>query len=190
MLRPEGGQSAGLEARYRELMSRSDGDINDHVLAQLLASWSSGGTALPIFLGLGQDGFNRLIRNHFPGAEFRAPTSLRLDPERLEEIDDLRRLMYESRAGHCDSEATMAKIVAIACMGMDHLWQDLGLWSRTELSELMQRNFPALAARNSRDMKWKKFLYKQLCEQEGIYVCRAPSCDVCADFNVCFGPED
>lgn len=83
----------------------------------------------------------------------------------------------------------MASIVATACMGLDHLWQDLGLWSRNELSALLHTNFPILAARNIRDMKWKKFLYKQLCEREGIYVCRAPSCDVCADYALCFGSE-
>lgn len=98
--------------------------------------------------------------------------------------------MLEARAGLDDSETWLAEIVACACMGMDHLWQDMGLWSRKELSELMHRNFPALAQRNDRDMKWKKFLYKQLCEQEGIYVCRAPSCDVCSDYLNCFGPED
>jgi nitrogen fixation protein NifQ len=74
-------------------------------------------------------------------------------------------------------------------MGADHLWQDLGLGSRQDLSELFWRNFPALAAMNQRDMKWKKFLYKQLCFQEGIYTCRAPSCEVCVDYSSCFGPE-
>ena len=72
----------------------------------------------------------------------------------------------------------------------DHLWQDLGLWSRKDLGTLMQLNFPQLAARNDKDMKWKKFLYKQLCIAEGIYTCRAPSCEVCADYQHCFGPED
>ena len=34
-------------------------------------------------------------------------------------------------------------------------------------------NFPQLARRNTQDMRWKKFLYKQLCEQDGGYVCRS-----------------
>jgi nitrogen fixation protein NifQ len=75
-------------------------------------------------------------------------------------------------------------------MANDHLWQDLGLWSRQDLSDLMVRNFPALAAKNDRDMKWKKFLYKQLCLQEGVYLCRAPSCAICCDYIRCFGPEE
>jgi NifQ. len=40
------------------------------------------------------------------------------------------------------------------------------------------------------DMKWKKFIYKQLCEAEGLYVCRAPSCEVCKDYDQCFGKEE
>jgi nitrogen fixation protein NifQ len=39
-------------------------------------------------------------------------------------------------------------------------------------------------------MKWKKFLYKQLCEEEGLYVCRAPSCQVCVDYERCYGSEE
>jgi len=88
------------------------------------------------------------------------------------------------------SELWTARIVAVGCLGSDHLWQDLGLWSRAELSALMERNFPTLAAKNVHNMKWKKFLYKQLCIAEGVYVCRAPSCEVCADYDACFGPED
>tara|TARA_R110002095_G_scaffold212470_1_gene201679 strand:+ start:220 stop:636 length:417 start_codon:yes stop_codon:yes gene_type:complete len=74
--------------------------------------------------------------------------------------------------------------------GSDHLWEDLGVWNRTSLSTLLQQNIPTLAAKNSRDMKWKKFLFKQLCETKEIYICRAPSGDECADFNDCFGAED
>jgi nitrogen fixation protein NifQ len=74
-------------------------------------------------------------------------------------------------------------------MAADHLWQDLGLPTRSELTALMRRNFPALAARNVMDMKWKRFLYKQLCEAEGVYACRAPSCQMCTDYDACFAPE-
>lgn len=88
-----------------------------------------------------------------------------------------------------ETECIIALVVA-ACLGSDHLWQDLGLWSRQELSAMIAHNFPQLKERNSKDMKWKKFLYKQLCEAEGLYVCRAPSCEVCQDHQQCFGPED
>jgi len=83
----------------------------------------------------------------------------------------------------------MAHIVVAGCIASAHLWSDLGLWSQTDLTALMRRNFPELVARNVKDMRWKRFLYRELCKTEGIYTCRAPSCGVCADYRACFGPE-
>lgn len=81
----------------------------------------------------------------------------------------------------------MADIVSAGCQGSDHLWQDLGLWNRAELTALMRDSFAPLAARNDKDMKWKKFLYRQLCAAEGLYICRSPSCETCVDYRECFG---
>jgi nitrogen fixation protein NifQ len=69
------------------------------------------------------------------------------------------------------------------------LWQDLGLRDRGELSQLMKRHFRLLAARNSGDMKWKKFLYRMICRDAGYSLCTAPSCAECTDFENCFGDE-
>jgi nitrogen fixation protein NifQ len=111
---------------------------------------------------------------------------------REDEVDDVRSLLLDHadpQAGNPAERAAMAEHVALACLGDNHLWQDLQLASRAELSALMQRWFPELVARNHADMKWKKFLYKQLCEREALFICKAPSCDVCTDRPVCFGPE-
>lgn len=111
---------------------------------------------------------------------------------RDDEVDDVRGLLIafaDPLAGSAADIAEVAETVAIACLGDNHLWQDLQLPSRAELSTLMAYWFPALKARNHRDMKWKKFLYKQLCERAEIQVCKAPSCAVCSDQPVCFGPE-
>jgi nitrogen fixation protein NifQ len=75
------------------------------------------------------------------------------------------------------------------CMAPNHLWQDLGLHSRDELNRLMRERFPDLAARNLRNMKWKKHIYRSLCELEGFSLCAAPSCSECADYAECFGEE-
>ena len=83
----------------------------------------------------------------------------------------------------------MAEHLAVACLGDQHLWQDMQLASRAELSSLMRYWFPALVARNHGDMKWKKFLYRQLCEREALFICKAPSCAECSDRPLCFGPE-
>jgi nitrogen fixation protein NifQ len=64
------------------------------------------------------------------------------------------------------------------------------LRNRRELSWLMERHFPVLSQRNTRDMKWKKFLYRVICRDEGFAICTAPSCSECDDFDKCFGAED
>lgn len=177
---------------YARLMMLNTAGFNGHLLASIVSAWLCNRTALPAWLGLSQQGFEQLLDSTFPGWEtlFIPPMKEMLDYNRIPEWQDLIALMQTERAGQDESDLAIATIIAAACIGMDHLWQDLGLRSRKDLSELMQRNFPTLAARNSRDMKWKKFLYKQLCEKEGLNACRAPSCDLCADFQKCFGPEE
>lgn len=173
-------------------MSGAAGDGNDHVFACMIASWQEGAGSMPDWLGLSPAAFRCLMEHHFlsaAGTVAIVPTGRDLAEARRDEIDDLVRLMLLDKAGQSPSEVWMAHVIAAGCMAPDHLWHDLGLWSRKDLTALMRRNFPPLAARNLKDMKWKRFLYKQLCEAEGIYTCRAPSCEDCTDYHVCFGSE-
>lgn len=177
---------------YARLMLVNTDGFNGHLLASIISAWVCHRNVLPAWLGLPQESFEKLLDNCFPGWQsvFTIPMKETLDHSRIPEWEDLVNLLQSGRVGPEGNAQHLAGIVASACIGMDHLWQDLGLRSRKDLSELMQRHFPALAALNDRDMKWKKFLYKQLCAQEGIYVCRSPSCEVCSDYKHCFGPEE
>jgi nitrogen fixation protein NifQ len=175
---------------YSELMARTTGLPNDEFFAQMLSSQARDVGGLPPGLGLGKAGFPALLARHFPGvALFTRIEETSSDPREFER-DDVLNLLLEHRAGKDISEQWMAQILTAGCMASDHLWQDLGLLSRDYLSSLMTQNFPALAGKNIHDMKWKKFLYKQLCEKEGINACRAPSCEYCVDYLKCFGPEE
>lgn len=175
---------------YAELMGRATGQQNDVLFAQMIASQAEGIGALPPGLGLNVKDFALLLTQHFPGATLSVHScDNAVDPRALER-DDVLALLLEHRAYQSQSEEWMAEIVTSACMASDHLWQDLGLWSRDFLSQLMTQNFPALAAKNVYDMKWKKFIYKQLCEREGVNLCRSPSCEYCTDYLTCFGPEE
>ncbi len=166
---------------------------NTEWLCQILASWSAGEGALPDALGLEPTDFTALQGGYFPKLDIpaAAPSGLRADFSRMLERDDLLRHCLE-QAAHPEREETrwMAHLLVAACLGDDHLWQDLGLWSRQDLTDLIAYNFPALAGANHQGMRWKKFLYKQLCATEGIYICRAPSCEVCVDYPLCFGAEE
>ena len=166
----------------------ASGDPNRPLLASILAGRICRLGCLPADLGLGGEPFAHLAATYFPCADLPILADLAL-PAAIPEWSDLRDLLLAHRAGERDSETWLADILATGCAGADHLWQDLGLGSRQELSHLMWVNFPELARANSGDMKWKKFLYRQFCAREGIYTCPAPSCGVCKDFTLCFGPE-
>ena len=111
-------------------------------------------------------------------------------PARDEETGDLVKLLLDHRASVNQATEWVAAILAAGCRGDDHLWQDLGLTNREDLSDIIKRHFPALYLKNTGNMKWKKFFYKQLCEQAEVHLCQAPSCNVCNDYAQCFGPED
>lgn len=177
---------------YEELMAHADGSKNAAWLAQIVSSWQMGDSVLPDALGLGGEAFHQLLDRQFPGyrLEATAASGNVLDFGRMLEKQDLEQLLRQHARSKDEENEWLIGIIVAGCLGSDHLWQDLGLWSRGELSALLSHNFPALAARNDRDMKWKKFLYKQLCEAEGLYVCRAPSCEVCKDYSLCFGSEE
>ena len=180
-----------LAGLYARLMAHAAGLPNDDLLARMIVSQSDGLGALPAGLGLFGPDYLALLGRHFPGAVPPAPSDrLAFDPAGMPERDDLLALLTDHVAGHDDSERWIADIVVVACMGGNHLWEDLGLWNRADLSRLMNDNFPTLAKQNDRDMKWKKFLYRQVCEREGIHVCPAPACQVCVDYAKCFASEE
>lgn len=167
--------------------TRAANDPNRPLLASMIAGQAAGEGCLPAHLGLGIAAFVHIAAEYFPDA---AIAGRFRDVETVPEADDLRQLLLDHRARESRSELLIATILTAACAGRDHLWQDLGLANRDELSRLMWVNFPALARANVGDMKWKKFLYRQLCARDGTYVCPAPSCGVCADYARCFGPEN
>lgn len=179
------------QQHFERLLHRSRSTPNQQWLAQILASWLSGDGVLPDFLGLEIAQFEQMTAYCFAdhAIDCHAVSGSHLDFARMLEKQDLEQFLRRFAKPHPESEWIIAIIVA-ACLGNDHLWQDLGLWGRKELSALLTYNFPELSARNTKDMKWKKFIYKQLCEAEGLYVCRAPSCEVCQDYPQCFGKEE
>ncbi|WFU51759.1 nitrogen fixation protein NifQ [Sinorhizobium terangae] len=112
------------------------------------------------------------------------------DPEIGTEEELLRGLLLTHARPGDPASARFAKIIARRALRNDHLWQDLGLFDRSELSRLLATHFPNLAAGNTGNMKWKKYLYSKLCEAEGFSLCAAPSCRECHEFKGCFGSEE
>ena len=175
------------------------GDPTAQALAGVLSSAfeQDGMHVLPV-RGLTVQQTRWLLDHWFPGAgpalgmAWTGSAGASRRGSRYDEVEDLVALFIEHvdpLAGTRDEATCVVHALACACLGANHLWQDLRLPSRRELSALLGHWFPRLAARNVNDMKWKKFFYKQLCEREELFVCKAPSCGVCTDYMHCFGPE-
>lgn len=81
----------------------------------------------------------------------------------------------------------LAHALAAAGFGSRHLWQDLGLSGRAEVSRLMWLCFPALARQNTADLKWKRFLFLALGKQLGQPDLIPPHCTRCDEHAACFG---
>ena len=182
------------ETLYRWLMEHATGDTLDaHCFACVIAArCEEREGSLAARLGLSGSDLSALVAAHFGGLQdWEGLCARGAEAETTgEEESDLIRLFLDHRAIGAPEEKWFAAILAHAAQRANHLWQDLGLTGREDVARLIERHFPTLKALNHRDMKWKKFLYKQLCEREDIHLCKAPNCDVCSDFADCFGSED
>ncbi|MCA8277426.1 nitrogen fixation protein NifQ [Burkholderia sp. AU30280] len=97
------------------------------------------------------------------------------------------RLMDDANpAADRDDAGCLASIIAHACLRPDHLWRDLGLDGRDAVSAMLDRYFPALAARNVAHLRWKQFLAQEVAASLGVPPGPAPGCPGCEDFGVCF----
>lgn len=159
------------------------------IFALALSETATSGRSLSETTGLDSAQIHTLARRFFAHAE-RSLLDLSLpfvavDPDEA----CLRDLLGQCCAERSDFALALAAMVARRAQSPNHLWQDLGLANRGELSQMMARHFPRLAARNTQDMKWKKFLYRTICRDAAYQLCTAPSCAECDDFEVCFGDE-
>lgn len=142
-------------------------------------------------LGLDREASRALLAVVFPAAadlldELCAPPAAP-GGDRGDEFADLLGLLLAHRLRRNRDGEWLARAVAAGCLGDNHLWEDLGLPSRAQLSALLDAWFPALVARNAYNLRWKRFFYRQLCEATEIRLCKAPSCGVCSDYAACFG---
>ncbi len=117
-----------------------------------------------------------------------------LDPSSAEAVEDeeevmIREILLQNCSGPKEVSEWLAYVVARRGMEPNHLWEDLGLAERPDLTKLLLRHFAPLACKNTRNMRWKRFLYRSLCEAEGFSMCPSPTCDACSEFHICYGDE-
>ena len=100
--------------------------------------------------------------------------------------DDLMALLMRYCSASLDAKL-WAHRVAISCCGKTHLYVDMGFSDRGYVSEIFHTYFPKLAKKNQNNtMRWKKFLYRQLCEELTLPVCPTASCDECPEHKACY----
>lgn len=87
--------------------------------------------------------------------------------------------LLESHAANTYAAFTIAPMVAEYSLKMNHLYEDLGFESRTQMGKFMQHHFPTLSEMKPKEKLWKKFLYDSIGEI-------APACIECDDQLTCF----
>ena len=162
-----------------------------HLFACLLAV--AGGEPYPLAAALGLEEWElaALLQRYFPGL---APAVLErgrdigatppaINPEVLEI------LRSHLPAGHDPAPGWLAQAIAARAAHPGHLWVAMGLFARPELTAAIRRLLPSLAAANDRGMRWKRYLFKQVCDLHGATLCKSPNCGVCSDYALCFDQE-
>lgn len=150
--------------------------------------------------GLDAAALAKLARRYFPGLsdgtadrrggveQFETTDSMCGSMSRLE-FEQLLALLHDHRRDDEETNRWVAHAIATACAGENHLWEDMRLPDRKTLSALIRHYFPVLYHKNTGNLRWKKFFYKELCNRAETRLCKAPSCGVCSDYRLCFGEE-
>lgn len=73
----------------------------------------------------------------------------------------------------------IAPLVAAKSLEMNHMYEDLGFESRTQMGKFMKTHFPTLAEQKPKEKLWKKYLYDRIGKI-------APACATCDDQLTCF----
>lgn len=170
----------------------ADGEFDAHVFACLVAvAWAEAqGGDVAGRLGLAPQAFAELVARYFPHtASLLVGRGDGATVDADDEVEMVRELLATHRSRGGKEGSWLAAMIARRAVEPNHLWEDLGLRDRDELSRLLLRHFGSLAVRNTRSMRWKRFFYRTMCESDGFVMCTTPVCSACGDFERCFGEE-
>jgi len=156
---------------YRWLMSAcapSAGDgFDQHVFASILSlaigQMAERQVSLAVTSGLDSVALAEIGAQLFPDAA-PALAAMAQGATPIVEIEEqsIREILLMYASTPLPLSRPLAQLLARRCNEPHHLWQDLGLRNRGELSTLMERHFARLRTRNQNDMKWKKFLFRMV----------------------------
>lgn len=143
-------------------------------------------------LGLHGNAWRGLLARHFERHFIDATARAALPPvdtaPHVEFVRTLHALLLVHASPSVDASDAqcLATIIAHACLRPDHLWRDLGLTNRDEVTWMLTRYFPTLVELNVAGLRWKKFLAQQRALSLGLEPGPSPGCPGCEDYRFCF----
>lgn len=167
-----------------------------HLFACLLAVAAGEPYETAAALGMTRGDISELLATYFPRIDLKdleneSRSAQGAPPEQNGEVlAILLSHVPKDKDGHeVRTSAWLARTLAARAAHPGHLWTAMGLFERPELTAAIHRHLPSLAAANSQGMRWKRYLFKQVCDLGGGVMCKSPNCGVCSDYALCFESE-
>jgi len=184
---------------YRTLMDSAPPpgavEENRHLFACLLSVAADEPYDTAAALGLNAGELKELLQAWFPAVDPEClcipEASAQNPPEYNKEVLEivLSHVPVGSDGNPEPSSFYLARMIAARTAHPGHLWVAMGLFERPQLSASIRRLLPSLADANNKNMRWKRYLFKQVCDLNGGMMCKSPNCGDCSDYAICF-PED
>lgn len=167
-----------------------------HLFACLLAIAVQESHNFSSVLGLANSDIAIVLKRYFPAidqdflSQSAIPEIASL-PEYSEEVLSILLSHVPTESGTHDllTSVWLCYILAARAARPGHLWVAMGLFERPQLTDTIRRHLPSLAEANKQNMRWKRYLFKQVCDLNGGVMCKAPNCGVCSDYALCFAEE-
>lgn len=165
-----------------------------HLFACLLTVAGRDPYETALALGLEREELATLQQHFFPEWDTDIGSTLLVPAtETFPEINTDVRDLLRSHATPLDNSPPislwLSKILAARAALPGHLWIAMGLFERPQLSAAIRRHLPSVYAANDKNMRWKRFFFKQVCDMNGGTLCKAPNCGECSDYALCFADE-
>lgn len=182
-----------MKSPRREAVSFED----RHLFACLIAVAAQESEDLAVPLGLQQSDLDSILLLFFPGQSFDLlecysssayHQPVECNPDVLSIL--LSHVPADSGFHQVFVSLWLARILATRAALPGHLWVAMGLTERPQLTAAIRRHLPSLADANHQNMRWKRYLYKQVCDLNGGVMCKAPNCGICSDYGLCFVADE
>jgi nitrogen fixation protein NifQ len=143
-------------------------------------------------LGLNKQEFSFMMKTCFPSAlqeGWECPSYSTVKQENFSEFTQLVKLILSYAGTYGPETKWIAHMLACGCFGTTHLWKDLGLNGRDQVTHLIAHYFPILFEKNKEGIPWKRLLVlelrKNITSQKLHYLKPEKICIDCDKYTLC-----